>query len=456
MKRKLQFLLPALLLFFVSVLINGCRKDDELIDPPNDQVSTDEALRCYQPQSFKSEVAQQWYSLFLQLIKETPTHTPPVAARELGYSGIVMYESVIGGLQGHHSMAGQLTGLGSLPVRVNSKHYIATVTANAGMAKIIKLLMGNLSAANVLRIDSLETANEQYYASLYTVNDVTNSKNFGRAVADAVYNWSVSDGGDQAYLNLFPASYIPPTGVAYWVPTPPAFSAAMLPYWGSNRAFVPADNAALINPPAPPVFSTNTSSPMYISANLVYTTGVNLTQSQKDIASYWADGGGSFTPPGHSMAITLQIIRNKNLNLRDAAILIAKVGIGLNDAGIVCWRAKFTHSLLRPITYIKTYIDPNWSSFIPTPPFPSYTSGHSTFTSAAATILSKRFGNHFAFNDSTKVSSGFPVRSYTSLQQAAQEAAISRLYGGIHYDFDNDNGYNCGLMIANNISVLNW
>jgi membrane-associated phospholipid phosphatase len=182
----------------------------------------------------------------------------------------------------------------------------------------------------------------------------------------------------------------------------------------------------------------------------------NLSSEQQAIASYWNDGGGSFTPPGHNIAIALQIVRNMNLDLASAAILLAKEGIAENDAGIVCWRAKFGFNLLRPITYIRNYINPTWSTFITTPPFPSYSSGHSTFSGAAAKILTLEFGENFSFTDSTKIPYGFSTRSFTSFQAAAQEAAMSRLYGGIHYRFDNENGFHCGELVALNVENLNW
>ena len=188
----------------------------------------------------------------------------------------------------------------------------------------------------------------------------------------------------------------------------------------------------------------------------MYETFNNLTTEQRSIASYWADGGGTFSPPGHIISIAVQIARNKNLTLGQTAMLLAKVGIALNDAGVVCWRAKFKHNLMRPVTYIRNYIDPNWLPLIATPPFPSYTSGHSTFSASASRLLSIRFGNHFAFTDSTKLPYGFGVRSFQSFNEAAEEAAVSRLYGGIHYEFDNDEGLSCGKLIADNVERVTW
>ena len=231
----------------------------------------------------------------------------------------------------------------------------------------------------------------------------------------------------------------------------------MLPYWGNNRTFLAVNSSPLIDPPLPPSYSTNVNSTLYKKALEVYSTVNNLSQAQKDIANFWADGGGTFTPPGHLIALTMQLLRSKNFNLHKAAALLAREGILLSESGIVCWRAKFAHNMERPITYIRATIDPTWNSFIGTPPFPTYTSGHSSFSGGTARILSKQFGGNMAFTDSTKMALGMPSRSFTSFTQAAQEAAVSRLYGGIHYQFDNLYGYNCGVAIANNILLgITW
>src|SRR5438093_6246757 len=191
---------------------------------------------------------------------------------------------------------------------------------------------------------------------------------------------------------------------------------------------VSRNEAGAVDPPTPTAFSTSPSSPFYNAAYEVYNTGLHLSSEQNAIALYWADGGGTFTPPGHNIAITLQMIRNYNLNLYQAAILLAKVGITENDAAIVCWRAKYKMNLLRPVSFIQAYINPSWVPLISTPPFPSYTSGHSTFSGAAAAILSSEIGDHISFTDSSKISDGFAPRSFKNFNEAAQEAAISRLY----------------------------
>ena len=452
MRQKVKELI---LLIGLSILIGtGCRKQGEIVSTQNPTV----AHRAVQNSEVKpdSYVVQSWYNLMMKLITETPGHTPPIAARSFGYAGVALYESLVGEMPFNHSLAGQLNGLTLIPQRQYGNSYSAIPTANAALARIIRDLFQNASSENLNRIDSLEAANNTLHSGQFSQQIIERSRNYGRAVADAVFNWSLSDGGNRAYLNNFPADYIPPIGADKWVPTLPLFQHAMLPYWGNNRPMVFANNSGPTDPPAPPSFSTSPGSAFYAAAYEVYNTSLQLSAEEKKIALYWADGGGTFTPPGHNMAITLQMIRNYNLNLYQAAILLAKVGIAENDAAIVCWRAKYEMNLLRPVSFIQAYINSSWVPLIGTPPFPSYTSGHSSFSGAAAAILSSEIGDHISFTDSSKISYGFAPRSFKNFNEAAQEAAISRLYAGIHYAFDNVNGFNCGQLVALNVEHLNW
>ncbi len=444
---------------FFSLLIlvaTGCRKEEELIPQQDPALVQEGMFKRNDAGRFDSYIAQSWYSLALKLVEETPGHTPPIAARSFGYMGITLYETLVGEMDHRHSLAGQLNGLHAMPHRRYGNPYKPAISANAALAKITRSLFPNASAANMNNIDALESANEKLFAQHMNDEIMKRSADYGRAVAEAVFNWSLTDGGHEAFLNNFPSDYTPPVGIDKWIPTPPGYQSAMLPYWGNNRPMVTADKIGAVDPPTPPEFSTAPGSAFRDAADEVYETSLHLTPEQNTIALYWADGGNTFTPPGHNIAITLQMIRNRNLNLYEAAVLLAKVGIALNDGGIVCWRAKYKSNLVRPLSYIQKYIDPAWTSFIGTPPFPTYTSGHSTFSGATAGILTADIGSHVSFTDSSKMSYGFAPRSFSSFNAAAQEAAISRLYGGIHYSFDNNNGFTCGQLVARNVERLKW
>jgi hypothetical protein len=139
------------------------------------------------------------------------------------------------------------------------------------------------------------------------------------------------------------------------------------------------------------------------------------------------------TPPGHWISIAMQVLDNEEAPLDRNVDVMARLGITVADAFIGCWDAKFKYDLVRPVTYIKRNIDKKWETLLITPPFPEYPSGHSTQSGAAATVLTAVFGENYAFEDRTHEADGLIPRKYASFWTAAEEAGISRLYGGIHY-----------------------
>ncbi|MEZ4821245.1 MAG: vanadium-dependent haloperoxidase [Ignavibacteria bacterium] len=313
----------------------------------------------------------------------------------------------------------------------------------------------NASAQNLASIDSLEDAFNTTYQTQVSSEIFSRSKIFGENIASAIYNWSVTDGGNEGQLHNTDPGYVPPAGTGYWVPTPPSNAPAVQPYWGNNRPFITANvNECQPGPHAP--FSTSNTSLFYTQALEVYSTSNKLTEEQETIALFWADDGGTYTPPGHSVAILMQLLNTGNYRLDFSAASLAKIGIAVSDAFISCWKGKFTYNLLRPITYIRNYIDPSWSPFVTTPAFPEYASGHSTQSGASAQVLSDILGYNYSFTDYTHTGDGFAPRSFNSFFDFADEAAISRLYGGIHYRSANENGLDKGIEIGRNVSALHF
>jgi hypothetical protein len=205
-------------------------------------------------------------------------------------------------------------------------------------------------------------------------------------------------------------------------------------------------------PPPPPAYSDDPASTFFARAREVYTTSVPLTEEQRTIAQYWADSAGATgTPPGHWVAIVGQLARTEGLSLMAAAESYARVGLAVADAFIGCWHTKYTYNLLRPETYITRFIDPAWLPLLITPGFPSYTSGHATQSGAAATVLTDLFGVTpltDTLHQDHDLEPPLAPRHFGSFDEAAEEAALSRLYGGIHYRFDNDQGLAQGRCIG--------
>lgn len=445
--RSIRLPLIGCLLLIIASMVT-CKKQDV---PAPVRIEKKAVVQELSATTGEAAVPASWYQLELKLIRETSGFTPPVAARAIAYTGIALHEAVATG----YSLSGQLDGLRNVPAPERWKRYNWAIAANSAMAQIIRSLFPNASAANLQLITQLESDNQQLYADTCHPDVVNRSITFGRQIATAIYAWSAADGGKDGYLNNFPADYVPPVGPGLWAPTPPAFQRAMLPYWGNNRAIVKPAVPDVPNIP-PPAFSTATSSAFHQAALTVYLKGTTQTPEENLIARYWADGAGTFTPPGHLIAIAVQLATEKHLSLGSSAKLFAQVGISLNDAAILCWKYKYRYNVLRPVTYIRTYIDSSWTPTIGTPPFPAYTSGHATFSAAAGAILNARFGSSFSFTDQQKVAEGFAPRSFSNFQSMIDEAGISRVYGGIHYEFDSETGKQTGVDIARRVLALRY
>ena len=258
-------------------------------------------------------------------------------------------------------------------------------------------------------------------------------------------------------------SYTPSTSTGLWRPTPPGFAGALDPQWGHVTPFVLA-SPSQFRPPSPPALD----SPEYATAlNEVESLGAanstTRTPDQTQIALFWNDGSGTSTPPGHWNEIAAAVALQRHDGLLKDARLFARLDTALADAAIACWDAKFAYNLWRPVTAIhsadqdgnpQTTTDPTWAPLIATPPFPSYVSGHSTFSAAAATVLTHAFGPDVQLAVTSDSLPGV-VRHYASFQAAAQEAGMSRIYGGIHYSFDNTAGQALGNAVGEYV-ISHW
>lgn len=425
----------------ISATFTSCKKEDEVPASASPEASI-----------YPADVPTKWNDLELQLIRTTSGFTPPVAARALGYSNLACYEAVSPGISNRKSMDEAMNYSYTLPYAGINYKYNWSLVANAAYYQSIKSLFANTSSVNQQKMDSLYLALKASFSVNESTETIARSEAYGAEVGEVIYNWSKTDNGDAAYSNLYPSSYTPPTGAGNWVPTPPAFQPIpMLPYWGNNRPFIAANTGSACMPPAPFAFSEDSASQFYKEAKEVYETNLNLTQGQRDIALFWADGGNTYTPPGHNINIATQLLREDNAPLDKAVEVYMRMGIACTDAFIACWKAKYTHNVLRPVSYIQKYIQPGWLPLIPTPPFPEYTSGHSSVSGACSEVLTSMFGNNRSFTDHTNDGFGFSPRSFTNFYEAASEAAASRLYGGIHYRNANEKGITCGREIGKNI-----
>ncbi len=254
--------------------------------------------------------------------------------------------------------------------------------------------------------------------------------------------------------------YRPARGDAYWYPTPPGYIEAIEPHWRTIRPML-IDSGGQFKPLPPVAFSKDTSSAFFALTREVYTTGNTLTDTQRAIAAYWdcnpfaintsghmTIGFKKISPGGHWMNIAAIACQKASLSF-DRSVLVQSVSaMTLMDAFISCWDEKYRSNRIRPETVISRHINPRWQPLLQTPPFPEYTSGHSVISTAVAEVLTYLIGPDFAFTDNTELIFDLPERPFTSFRQAAQEAAISRLYGGIHYRDAIENGQTQGKAIG--------
>jgi len=432
----------SIILIAAFSLLAGCQGDDPVKAP-----STTDA--------YDGKLAIDWIDLQLRYSKESPGFSPPVVARAFAYSGLAFYESVVNGIPNGKSLAGQLTGFSNVPAPVSGLEYHWALCANAAAARITHSLYENAPASILPKIDSLENVYVQKFANV-SAEVVLRSVAYGQLIADSVYSYSKSDGGHKAFNKNFPASYVPPSGPGLWQPTNSQL--ALLPYWGDNRSFIPNLNS-LVTTAGHPAYDTNSGSNFYAEANAVYATVNALTAEQQTIAYYWADESFvTFTPPGHSMCIFSQLAVQEKFNLQQAASGYVKLGIAMSEAFIYCWKTKYTDNLLRPSQFIQPNIDALWIPLIPNPPFPEYTSGHSTQSGSSARILTAIFGENYAFTDlsHTRLNLGLAPRSFNNFYQMAEEAGISRVYAGIHYPNSNVQGRLSGYSVADKVLALSF
>jgi hypothetical protein len=406
---------------------------------------------------FSADVPIAYYDLSLQFSKQTAGFTPPVQARAFAYMGLALYESLVGGMPDHRSIASQLNGIGSLP-QATGVPYQWPLVANAALAEVMRGLWGdrtNRAADNVAALDALEARLASQYANRVPPGIVQLSNEYGRAVGDAVFATSMDDGGHQGYLTNFPTTYVPPEGPAFWVPTAPG-QIAMQPFWGATAQTFALRQAADCDPGPPPAYSEQVGSEFYTEAKFDYDLSTMLSSEQRTIALYWADGPGTISGPGHSLAIVSEILQQQHANLAQAAEAYGRAGIANADAVTSLWWVKYRYNLLRPITYIRRVIDPNWSPLLPTPPFPEYVSAHSGQSAAVMTTLEAQFGDNVSFIDHAHDADGFAPRSFNRIFAAAEEAGMSRLYAGIHFKSGNLDGQALGLCVAAKVDALSW
>jgi hypothetical protein len=405
--------------------------------------------------AYPPDVAIAWMNLQLRLTKGTSGFNSVVSNRSYAYAGLTLYESIAPGIPGHQSIASQLNGSLILPKPDGSKKYFWPASANAALASISRKLFGNTPAHLLAAIDSLEADFNQKFQTQTTAEEIQRTGNYGKQIASAIFEWSKSDGAHEAYNHIINDAYEPPVGPGLWVSTPPAFTKAFHSSWGTNRTFIPG-LAESTQPVAPPPYSDTPGTSFFIAMSEIYTISQSLSMEDSIIAKFWADLPANYNVPAHAANIVTQLILLKKLSLPEAAILYCKHSIAGNEGLISCYKTKYQYNVVRPITCVRGVLGhSNWNSLIPTPSFPEYTSAHAVISAAFAAVLEEQFGKQFSFTDHT-YDHLYGPRQYDSFDEYAKEAAMSRLYGGIHYRFAADEGLKQGRKVGALVNKLRF
>jgi hypothetical protein len=379
--------------------------------------------------------------------------SPPVASRIYLYANMAAYEAMIPSQARYRSLRHSVPSFPQV-------HYPAEKKLHYGLSAVYALL--KTARLFVFSEAMLEDSLRRILASYDKLPSgvYRNSIAFAQQIADSIGKWSLQDQYKETRkMNRY--SFIKSEGK--WLPTPPGYMAAVEPYWKRMRP-IGLDSAGECKPPPPPAFSKEKQTGFYEQAYEVYKTCNTHSPEQKNIALFWdcnpfflnTQGHLNFatkklSPGGHWISIAGIAARKTKSNLATTSAAYLLTSIAVYDGFISCWDEKYRSNLIRPETYINGVIDEYWRPLLQTPPFPEYPSGHSVISTAAAVVLTSLFGDTFSFEDSTETDYGLPVRSFGSFQQAADEAAISRLYGGIHYRAAIENGQEQGRRVGKKI-----
>jgi hypothetical protein len=439
MRNKFSASIYFVVLISFTALFNSCS---------DNSVSTSSTWTSKSPlaSTFKGDFTYDWVSATYRILMDDQAPNPPRATRIFSYLTVAMYESVAPGIPYSRSLAGQLRNMPQMPQISSDSVYDWPSVITGSASGVIRALFDTLYPPHINLIN--QTYSNEYDSRVSAVGQeiVDRSIRHGNDIANAIIQWSTTDN----YRETRTMHYTIPVRDAqhpwYWEPINPGES-VVEPFWGLIRPFVlETPDMFTIHHPLP--FDTVLGSPFCGDAEEVNQIGLHLTQEQKEIAVFWNDKLRTGTPGGHWFSIAKQIMSANNYKLDRAAQIFVVLGAAERDAFIAAWKEKFEKNLLRPEDFIRHYVNPDFYPYILTPPFPEYPSGHSTTSGTSSEVLTEMIGGNIAFTDNTHVPINLPPRSFSSFYAAAEEAGMSRMYGGIHFRTAKVNGITIGRSIG--------
>lgn len=403
-----------------------------------------------------AQFVHDWNAKMTDIIMEDG-FSPAVIAKHYAYANIAAYTAAQPGFSKlYRPLTGQINQFTNPPMPDTSQIYDWRLCAIAAYRTIVNKVLYRSQYADSMYKAQVNEIESEYEHENDGDEIVTRSIKHGESVAKYAISWFKDDGHIK---NQGRPRYNFPRGKGYWMPTPPEFADPLDPWFKTMRPLV-LDSARQFAPLPPITYDETPNSPFYDQVMQVYIASKNLDPDQKEIAAFWdcnpikAWHQGHFvfntrqiSPGGHWMALTKVGCDHAQANMMEAIEAYTLVGISLFDAFISAWTEKYTSHSIRPVTFINKFIDSTWEPFLQTPPFPEHISGHSTISAASAEILTRLFGE-FPYADSTEIRFGLPIRTFRNYHDAAYEASISRIYGGIHFRRGCDEGNRLGKEIG--------
>ncbi len=416
---------------------------------------------CYENVAYQEKLKDPAiYNAAMKQLTDIIVHdifSPPAASRVYSYPNIAAFEIIAQAYPDDFiSLSGQLTDLLTIPKNEDP-------VVNMHLAALHAFL--TVGTELIFSEEKMHEFQNQTYQALkvdgLSQRVLKSSTKYGDLVASHILKWADGDHYKETRTDF---KYSIRSQPQYWKPTPPDYMEGIEPHWNKIRTMV-LDSAQQYIPKPPLLFSMDENSLFFKELMEVYTIGGQVENQGEDIAKFWDcnpyvshhRGHAMFatkkiTPGGHWMEISSIATSQAGFTYAETIHAHARVAISLFDAFISCWDEKWRSVVVRPETLINEYIDEDWAPLLQTPPFPEYTSGHSVISRAAALTLTELLGNDFSFEDTSEMAYGLPRRSFDSFLQASEEAALSRLYGGIHYRMAIDNGLDQGDAVGNYIN----
>ena len=407
----------------------------------------------------RGNTIQDWNASALDIVRQWTTTSndpyqgrivtaqPPLVARNLAMIHAAMFDAA-------NAVTGQYDSYRvDLPPQIGVSETAAAASAAFEVAKSLYSAVDEVAVWQASLDETLAQVPEGTAKSL--------GIELGKSVGQAILADRANDGARSS------PTYVPTTEVGKWRRTFPDFLPPLLAQWPNVRPFALASGDEFRPAPPPTIGTSEYAAAVDEAMRMGGFQSSERTAEQTEIALFWADGGGTATPPGHWNSIATDVTLSRGTGLLQTARTFALLNIAMADAGIASWDAKYHYDFWRPIDAIRqadqdgnaeTQGEPTWIPLLKTPPFPAYTSGHSTFSGAASAVLTSLFGNNVAFDSQSDGHlaaeqrpldpSQIVTRHFASFNDAAEEAGLSRIYGGIHYRFDNSAGLTLGDLVG--------